>query len=188
MSLLALPIALPALVLLLAGAVIADLRTRRIPNRLVLCGIAVALTAHLLVLSNTRAPLSATDIAAPLLGLVSAGAMLLPLYLLGACGAGDVKLMAMVGAFAGPQLAPWCALYTLIAGGVLSLVFMLRPGVARQTLANLTGVLLLWMQRRAAGGSLRLDPIEHSAARMPYALAIAGGSLVALLRAAPWST
>ena len=78
------------LVALLAAAVVVDLRSRRIPNRLVLIGIALAFIAHAIALGTGSVPLAGPDWWAPLAGLLSGFALLMPLYLLRATGAGDV--------------------------------------------------------------------------------------------------
>jgi prepilin peptidase CpaA len=43
------------------------------------------------------------------------------MYAMRALGAGDVKLMAMIGAFVGPGAVAGITLLTLLAGGVLAL-------------------------------------------------------------------
>lgn len=105
----------------------------------------------------------------------------MPLYLLRACGAGDVKLIAMVGSFIGAPAVLTAALYTLLAGGLLSLVFMLGRGVAAQTLANVRFMLTHWMVRAQTGEGVRFEPLQNTAARLPYAVAISLGTLAALV-------
>jgi len=174
-------VALASLAALLIAAVATDLRSRRIPNRLVLAGIALAFAIAALALATGRAPpAGARPWCAPA-GLVAGFALMLPLYLLRATGAGDVKLMAMVGAFAGPSTVLAAVLYTLLAGGLLSLLFMLRRGVGARTVANLRFLLTDWALRAGAGQGARLAPLHATAARLPYAVAIACGSAAALL-------
>ncbi len=166
---------------LLVIAVIHDLRSRRIPNTLVLVGLALAYITHTVAQFTSTVPLAGKSWWAPLTGLLAGMAALMPLYLLRATGAGDVKLMGLVGAFIGTQAVLTAALYTLIAGGLLSLVFMLRPGVAVQTLANVRFLLSDWAQRASSGQGARLAPLHNTAARLPYAVAIALGTGAALL-------
>lgn len=184
MSVSTLPAALALLTLagLLLGAVGTDLASRRIPNRLVVTGLTVACALHAWALVAGAAPLAGTSAIAPLWGLLAAGAALLPLYLLRACGAGDVKLMAMVGAFVGPAVGVSAVLATLLAGGVLSLVFMLFRGVAAQTLTNLRDMVQVWHARMITGQGLAVPPpLQATAARLPYGVAIACGTGAALL-------
>ena len=175
------------LALLLGMAVRTDLLERRIPNALVVRGLLLALTLHALALLGGGAGLAGSSAWAPLAGLLVGGIALLPLYLVRACGAGDVKLMAVVGAFVGPSNALVAVLGTLVAGGILSLAFMLARGVAVRTLANLRGMLVSWSQGLRGGRGMHLPPpLEATAARLPYAVAIACGAACALTWRAPW--
>src|SRR5687768_11743315 len=82
------------LLALLGSAMWCDIRTRRIPNKLVLVGLATSFVAQgLRGLDGTQAWF---------LGTLAGFGLLLPLYVIRAMGAGDVKLMAMVGSFLGP--------------------------------------------------------------------------------------
>ena len=163
-------------------AVASDLRASRIPNRLVLWGLLLATLLHAGALLAGQKPLAGTAYWACFGGALVGGAALMPLYLLRACGAGDVKLMAMVGAFVGAGVVLSAALYTLLAGGVLSLAVMALRGVTSQTLANVRFLLTDWGQRATTGQGLRMAPLATTAARLPYAVAIAAGTLAALWR------
>jgi prepilin peptidase CpaA len=176
------PSFLPLLILiaLLLAAVIADLRSRRVPNRLVLAGMVLALLTHAMALGGMGETLAGVDWWAPVAGFAAGLAALMPLYLLRAMGAGDVKLMAMVGAFIGAPTVFTATLYTLLAGGMLSLVVMLGRGVAGPTLRNLSFLLTDWSLRRHTGQGLALAPLDTTAARLPYALAISLGTVAAL--------
>src|SRR6187401_239353 len=81
----------------LAAATAIDLRSRRIPNELT-----AAMAVSGLALAATG--VSGMTTAASLAGLVLGLLLMLPGYGLGATGAGDVKLMAAVGAIVGPPL------------------------------------------------------------------------------------
>ena len=178
-------VSIAVLVLLLAGAVIEDIRSRRIPNVLVVSGIAFAMTLHALALIQGSDSLSGPAWWSAPAGVGAGLAVMLPLYALRAMGAGDVKLMAMVGAFIGPGPVVWATLCTLIAGGILAIVYMLGRGVAAQTLNNLRAMLVDWTVRVGSGQGLRVAPLETTAARLPYALAIALGTGASLLW--PWT-
>jgi prepilin peptidase CpaA len=171
---------------LLAGAVLSDLRSRRIPNRLVVAGIGLALAVHAVATITGSPALAGRSWWAPLAGFSAGLALLMPLHLLHAMGAGDVKLMAMVGAFLGAPGTLVAALYTLAAGGLLSLVFMLGRGVSAQALANLRLLLADWMLRAGSGQQMRPAPLQATAARLPYAVAIALGTAASLLWPPAW--
>lgn len=55
-------------------------------------------------------------------------ALLLPLYAIGGMGAGDVKLLAGVGAWVGPALVLQSFVATAIVGGLMALVMVVRSG------------------------------------------------------------
>ncbi len=63
-----------------------------------------------------------------LLGLVLGLALLLPLYAIGGMGAGDVKLLAGMGAWVGPAITFGSFLATAVVGGAIALAMMLASG------------------------------------------------------------
>jgi prepilin peptidase CpaA len=162
------------LLLFLAAAVITDLRARIIPNTVVLTG---ALSGILLAGLHPQG----IGFLSALGGLALGLAIFLPLYLLRAMGAGDVKLMAMAGAFIGPAAIAEAALWVLLTGGALALFFALRRSVARRMAANLREMFF----SAAASVQIRTLPDfsagPQTAARLPYAVAIALGVAAFLL-------
>ena len=110
-------------------------------------------------------------------------ALFLPFYLLGVMGAGDVKLMAMVGAFIGPSHVLWAALYTLVAGGVLALVWVLVRGTVGRLVRNLSTLFQLsFISLAQAGPPTFQVSAAATAGKLPYAMAIAIGTLTYLVR------
>ena len=107
------------LLLCLVGlAACCDIASRRIPNFLVVSGLAAALWLHPVL----GGPLASLRVG--LAGALAGGAIFLPLYLLRGMAAGDVKLMAMAGAFLGPATAVLAAMLSCIAGGALALLML----------------------------------------------------------------
>jgi prepilin peptidase CpaA len=152
------------LVPLLAAAVAGvaawtDLRWRRIPNWLTL-GTAILGLAVNVALAGGPGALTA------LLGLGLGLALLLPFYVLRAVGAGDVKLLAALGAVLGPQALVSVALYGAVVGGVMSAVILLGRGRLMLTLNELV------VQRTLP---------SLSGATAPYAVAIASGVYLSML-------
>ena len=173
------------LLTLLLCAVTTDLRSRRIPNTLVLGGTLLAVTCHAVALAHAGTPLAGASWWAPVAGLITGLLVLMPLYLLRALGAGDVKLMAMVGAFVGAPEVLAAALYTLLAGGLLSLTVMLTTGKATRSLNQLRFVLsewTAWALRLRSTPLAGFTPLQTTAARLPYALAISAGTVAALVQ------
>jgi prepilin peptidase CpaA len=150
-----------------AVACATDLAWRKIPNMLVLSGLAAALA------------LQAATPLAWLGGALTGLLLFLPLYLLRGMAAGDVKLMAMVGAFTGPALALQAGLATLVIGGLLGLSIVLCRGRGRAALANIRTLLARGLAR-AAGATLEQVPVA-SVGGMPYGVAIALGTAALLL-------
>lgn len=99
----------------LSIAAFKDLRERRIPNRLILIGFAAAFVIAFLM--GFEAVLSA------FIGVLSALFVFFPVYLWGALGAGDVKLLMVVGAFLGTQQLLFATLFIFLAGGALALLY-----------------------------------------------------------------
>lgn len=171
---------------LVIAAVACDLHSRRIPNGLVLAGMVLGLflqtvapTGGGLFTGATGGGLGPTQ---ALLGAAAGLALFLPMYALRALGAGDVKLLGMVGTWLGAGPVAWVALWTLLAGGVLALAVALGSGVLRQVLANLHEMVLHSMVRAQVGLGPSIAPPSRTTGRLPYALAIACGAAVEVAR------
>jgi prepilin peptidase CpaA len=163
-----------SLLLLVVGAAVNDLASRRIPNRLLLAGALAALALH----AGAAAPGAAllTALAGGALGL----ALFLPLYCLRGMAAGDVKLLATVGVFVGPATIFQIAVLSMCAGGVMALAVVIANGRWRAALVNVRSLLRpLWM--RLLGLPLVAEPMPGpSVGNIPYGLAIAAGTLFTL--------
>ncbi|MES3022670.1 MAG: prepilin peptidase [Pseudomonadota bacterium] len=162
------------MLVLVTSAGVQDLLQRRIANRLVGVFLLLALALHL----------AAGGFAAAwsywFCGAATGMALFLPLYMLRGMAGGDVKLMAGVGAFAGPASALEIALATFCIGGVMALVIVLARGRVRDLLTNLLA-LLRPLYLRVAGMATAAEPLPAaSVGNMPYGLAIALGTLLML--------
>ncbi len=149
-------------------ASIVDIRSRRIPNWLTatMAGIGIGLAA-----SGT----SGVSLGASLAGFALGLALMMPGHALGATGAGDVKLMAAVGAIVGPALVVSAFLFTAVAGGVLAVAIALRR---RRLSATLAGTGRLIAAPTTAGEAIRAANVGN---RFAYGPAIAVGSVIAAL-------
>jgi Flp pilus assembly protein protease CpaA len=150
-----------------AGAFI-DLRTRRVPNPLTMgtavVGVGCA-ALHAIGLS----------VGASLAGLAVGLLLMLPGHVIGATGAGDVKLFAAMGTLLGPYGIGFAFLYTAVAGGLLALIVAAKRGRVGVTVGQ-TASLVSSMGASAPA-------IEaQSNNRFAYAPAIAIGALVAALQ------
>ncbi|MNY14519.1 Type IV leader peptidase family protein [compost metagenome] len=148
---------------LLGVAVVSDLLRHRIPNMLVLVGLALGLIGQMY--SG-----GVSGLGDSLLGILICFALFLPMYAFGGMAAGDVKLMAMVGSFLPFQFALWAVMFSLIAGGVCGLLIVLVRGQLRQTLGR------YWLILRAQA-YLAPTSDEVAGKPFPYSIAILIGTL-----------
>ena len=173
-----LQVVLAALVLV---AAVTDVRSRRIPNWLTLSGVVAG------ILLNWFLNVDRFNWRTALLGMGLAFLVYFPLYLLRGMGAGDVKLMAAIGALVGP--ANWFAIFILsnVLGGVAAVVLLLSRGRLWGTFRNVGYMLNELLHFRPPYLKREeLDVKSPKAATMPHGLAIAFGSLAFLLAAWIW--
>ncbi len=170
---------LPLLLLfaLLGAAVLTDVRVRRIPNAVVFPGMLAAFALHALLPAGAglfTTPVGGLGILSAFGGCALGLALLLPMYALRLMGAGDVKLLAMVGAFVGAGQILTVGLVTLVAGGVLALVFAAWQRNLRRLVANAYHMALHTTYSALAGTvAAPTVPPEAASGRLPYAIAIA---------------
>src|SRR4026208_1560982 len=100
-----------ALMIVLLIAVVTDLRSSRIPNWLTFPAMGFALAGHAWLGSMHGVMFS-------LVGLGTGLGLFFLFYLAGGVGAGDVKLMAAIGAFVGVYGVLSCAWIAMIIGGL----------------------------------------------------------------------
>lgn len=140
-------------------AALIDLRWRRIPNWLTLAALAAGLVLHV-----GRSGLAGILVA---LGGAALGlCLLLPFYAIHAIGAGDVKLLAALGALLGPQALLSVAIYGGLVGGVVAAVMLAQKGLLRRSLSEIV---------------TRPTRLHRSGLRAPYGLAIAAGVYLSML-------
>lgn len=185
-------IGLAALIGVLAFAVTSDVRHGRVPNLLVVLGTLAATVFHTVaapgegVLDTSPGSIGLVSLLGGLMvGLVG----LMPLYALRAMGAGDVKLMMVVGTFLGPLQTFGVIVLTFAAGGVLALAMALWQRSFKQLALNLRFMLTTSAVNAVTGQSAKFEPLQQTAGRMPYAVAIAAGTLLQLymVRSGGWA-
>ena len=149
-----------------------DVRTRRIPNYVTFGSAALALCYGAFAGGGV-------GFAAAAGGWALGVALFLPFFLLRGMGAGDVKLLAALGAWIGPAALLSLTFYTAISGGVMALVLVMRRRKLATTFRNLW---LLICHFRVAGlkpmAELSLD--NKNTVRLPYGLPIAAGVILTL--------
>ncbi len=171
------PVALFLLMLLLP-VIRSDLKERRIPNNVLLGSLITSLAVALIGWgsSDQGAAAGAAHWAG---GLLTGLLCFLPLHLLRAMGAGDVKLMATCGACLGPVLAWQAALGALMVGGVMAVMWQVWFGLPFIVLWRPFGA--IWSRVTslvfATGSPGQIEsrtggPLRHTSARLPFSLPI----------------
>jgi prepilin peptidase CpaA len=127
------PVVKFALLLIALAGGWTDLRARRIPNWLNLSGLILGFGLNIYATQGQGLKLALTGLGLSLL-------IYVPLYLIRAMGAGDVKFMAAIGALAGPD--NWLGVFftTAILGGVASLCLIAARNRLQVTMANLSTI------------------------------------------------
>jgi len=152
------PVSAVAVIAVVSAAVVGDLKNRRIPNALTLGAAVVAVAMHAAMSGWPGLLLAAS-------GWAVGAALFFPLFALGGMAAGDVKLLAAIGAWLG--------------GGVMALVVALSRGYASTAMRNVGKILRVWSivgVQPVEGLTLR----DTASPRLPYALPLAAGALVTL--------
>jgi prepilin peptidase CpaA len=165
---------LAALVVVAAAG---DIRRRKIPNWLTLGGVGAGLLA-----GTVNGGWSGLGQA--LGGMLLAFGVYFVLYCLRAMGAGDVKLMAAVGAIVG--WSGWLEVFiaSALAGGAFALALTIGTGRVRETWWNTAALVDELVHLRAPyRRRSQLDVRDRRALTMPHAVAIAAGTVACLLLA-----
>jgi prepilin peptidase CpaA len=158
-------------VLMLATAT--DLRWRRIPNWLVLPFLieGVIVSGFMFGWHGIMQSIGGIAAAALLYG---------TLFRMGGIGMGDVKLCAAIGAWIGPHQLFFAAVLTGFAGGIMALAWAAWGGFVGDLLRG-TGEILLSLKERKLRPHPNFVLNNPRARKMPYAPAIAVGTLISFL-------
>jgi prepilin peptidase CpaA len=149
-----------------------DVRSRKIPNFITFPAFGFGLLLHL-VLGGWRQLLTA------LAAGIICGLIFFLFYVAGGMGAGDVKLIMAVGCIAGLSHIAYILVLTAISGGLMAVVLALAKGRFQETIMNVGEI-------ASHHGQAGLQPhpdlnLENAKTlRLPYALAIASGTVLTL--------
>lgn len=156
------------------GAVAAatDLHSRRIPNWLTGPGLLLGVALHFGYGGLRGAGMA-------LLSALVAGGIFFVFFIAGGMGAGDVKLMAAVGALAGMRPLPGILIATALLGAVAAVVTAMANGRLRETVGN-AGAILAHHQANGLTAHPELNVRNNATLRLPYAIPIAAGCAVML--------
>lgn len=167
------------------AAAISDMRTRRIPNMLtfplILSGILWS-TYTGGALGFFESVITGTAVSIPFL----------VLYAFAGGGAGDVKLMAGIGAWLGLSTGFSALIFIILSGGVLGCVFALAIGQFRPILSRIYRLsravfaTVLFNNGKGFSGAAKTWVDPKSMAYMPYGLAIFSGVCISATGASLW--
>ena len=144
----------PFSVLLLASCV-TDFLYRKIPNKLLLVIGTYGLIASLFNIGNLV-------FADSVLGLIIGLIIFIFPYYKSWMGAGDVKLMGVIGIYLGPALAMLTSIYSMLLGGLIALLYLLHQGNFKESLRSLA-------------------KFESGHGHVPYAASLSIGAFLAIL-------
>ena len=103
---------------------------------------------------------------------------LLPLYAVGGMGAGDVKLMAGIGAWLGWQVTLYAFCVSTVVGAAMAIVMVWKQGSFQKHYVNFMVILSEWMQvRDPAELSKIAAERKPSMLLLPYGIPICVGSI-----------
>ncbi|MGI6702886.1 MAG: A24 family peptidase [Clostridia bacterium] len=144
---------------------ITDIKERKIHNEVLLLGLIMALLLN----AHEAGPSGIID---TIKGLAVGTSVFFIPYLLGWLGAGDAKLTGIIGAFGGWQFALCAVSCTAVAGGIISIILLIRD---KRTGCLLQNLKMLFFTRSAY--YLRDNDGQYT---FPYAIAISLGTGLAL--------
>jgi prepilin peptidase CpaA len=156
------------LLIILAICVVTDLRERKIYN-------VVIFPALLLTFVIQGIDLGLLGLKTAGIGfLVGFGLLLIP-YFLGGMGAGDVKLLALIGALKGASFVFYTAIYMGILGALMALgIILFRSGAMKAVVYGI--------QSARSGMKIPIkEGVFKSSYTYPYGVAIAAGAVVAIM-------
>jgi prepilin peptidase CpaA len=154
---------LPLGLLLILAAALHDVAARTIPNRIALAVALLGLIRH-----GIAGDLHWAFLAAGIVFLLC-----LIAWRLGAMGGGDVKLLAACALLATPTAVPDLILMTALAGGVLSVIYIVARRLVPPPAAPRPETLFRRLLRAEAWRMRRGGPL-------PYGVAILGGAILTL--------
>ncbi len=165
------------LLTLVIAAAVYDVRYRRIPNWITVGGVLIGLALNSFIGRNDVPP-GWPGLRFSLIGLGVGFGVYVIFYALHAMGAGDVKLMASVGALVGWQ--DWFGIFviTAIIGGVMALILVVYRGRLAKTFWNMGFILGQMKSGKAAYvTNEELDVRSSKSVGLPHGAIIAIGTL-----------
>ncbi len=149
-------------------AVIQDLQSMKISNRLIITGLVLSLVFGIFSGRTSQILYILLNIFFPVI-------VLYILYLTGVLGAGDIKLFSVIGGFTDFHILTRCMLAAFIAGAVISAVRLLHNRSLKRSLMRA----FLYMQGLFGGQLCSYREFSDEDNRMHFSVAIWIGLLIA---------
>lgn len=147
-----------------------DVKTKKIPNKLILIFAPIAVINSLLVGGVTGLLFSAG-------AMLIAGAIMMFLYILKAIGAGDVKAFAIIGLITNIEFVLYCMFYTIIVGGIIGALILL---FTRTFLSRMVNVLYSIWSSIILKSTAPMETFKVTQAKtMPFMVAVLPGAIIA---------
>ncbi len=156
------------LIIILSICVFTDVKSRRIYNKVIFPSLLIALLLNLIIDGWNG---MSTTVIGFFLGL----AILIIPFFFGGMGAGDVKLLAFIGALKGTSFVFMTAVYMAIAGAIIAIgILVFRKGYAKKSLYFLYG-------KKCGLPTPSAFDTSSLKVKYPYGVAIALGAIFALV-------
>jgi prepilin peptidase CpaA len=162
---------------ILLPAVFYDLKERRIPNWLIISGWVLA-SIYYINLNGSCGLLFSVK------GFITGILLLIIPFVMGGIGAGDVKLLGLIGAFKGSSFAFGTFLAMALWGGLMAIIILMLNHQLKTTLQGLGSAVMLTL--------LRVDKFSNAVPKAelsktyPYGLAIFLGVLTIYFKGWCW--
>ncbi|WP_379970800.1 prepilin peptidase [Ectobacillus sp. sgz5001026] len=151
------------LIMTLVISVYTDLKSRKIYNRVIYPVLLVAIFTHLIFNGVEGLYVS-------LIGFFTGLGLLIVPFFLGGIGAGDVKLLALVGAFKGWVFVIYTGIYMGVIGGLIALIIIaVGKGMLKKVTLFLYGI----------KNKQQMSYLFNRQVTYPYGVAIAAGAIFA---------
>lgn len=158
--------------LFVSACCVFDVRTREIPNELSGLAAMTGVAANLWLFGVPGFSQSALGMVLPLV-------LLVPLFLLGGLGGGDVKMMVAVGSLVGPNLLLGSLILGTIAGGLVAVYRASRLRRVSATFASLSRMTRGAFTERSLA-PLRVSQDSPEAITLPYSVPLTVGTIASL--------
>ncbi|PAB58375.1 A24 family peptidase [Anaeromicrobium sediminis] len=159
------------LVIILIICVVTDIKERKIYNKVIFPSLMIAFLSHILLDGPNSLYSSFT-------GFLVGFLILLGPYLLGGMGAGDVKLLALIGALKGPSFVFYTSIYMALAGGLMALIMLIFQKRLHATLKSIYYYIFSLKYGIKLHLLINNDDLSNT---YPYGTAIAAGAMINLL-------